>query len=309
MATNYSIIQGQTGFVDPNAASIDTGWSVDGQNAYHTPCNAGIMNALISFGLVVGRQYVFTYPVFNWISGQVYIIAGTQHGTSRTANGTYTETLTMTGSNILSFYSDGSLGISSLSFYDLLLGPQSGRTITFNEKENKWVQQWSWSPELMVKFVDKLFTFLDGILWQHNTNPVLNNFFGVQYSAQIAFIANDEYEVNKLWYNMRFDSTGGWYVQNITIRPNDQFPNGMQTKMTKANCKSIDGVLWADILRDMTDPNFYQIPDPTLRAAVAMFQGRMMQGGYLIVTLQCDDNTSATMASVETYYIDVKKAL
>jgi hypothetical protein len=305
----YSIIQGQEGFIDPVTAAIDTGWTVDGVNAFHTPCNPGTMIALTDFGLVVGRQYVFSYKVFQWTSGQVYIIAGTQNGTSRTAVGSYTETLTMTGNNTLSFYSDGSLGINSLSFYDLLLGPQSGRTITFNEKENKWVQEWGWYPELMVKFLDKLFTFQNGVLWLHNSNSVMNNFFGQQYSAQVVFIPNQEYETNKLWYNMRFDSTGGWYVKDITIRPNDQFPNGMQTQMSKTNCKSIDGVLWADILRDMNDPNFHEIPDAQLRKAVAMFQGRMMQGGYMIVTLQNDDNTPATLASVETYYIDVKKAL
>lgn len=305
----YSIIQGTTGFIDPAQASVDTGWSADGTYATHTPCNAGTMIALTDFGLQVGRQYVFTYTVDQWISGSVRIIAGSLNGTSRSANGTYTETLTMTGSNTLSFYSDGALRISSLQFYDLLLGPKSGRTITFDEKENKWVQEWGWSPELMVKFVDKLFAFQNGVLWLHNSNPVMNNFFGQQYSAQVVFIPNQDYETNKLWYNMRMDSTGGWYVKDITIRPNDQFPNGMQTQMSKKNCKSIDGKLWADILRDMNDPNFYQIPDPALRQAVAMFQGRMMQGGYMVVTLQCDDNTDASLASVETYYIDVKKSL
>lgn len=305
----YSIIQNTTGFVDPSLQALNTGWTVDGVYGVHQSCNPGTMIAMTDFGLQAGRQYVFIYTLDQWVSGQVYLIAGTQNGTSRTANGVYTETLTMTGNQFLSFFSDGALRISMLQFYDLLLGPQSGRTITFNEKENRWVQEWGWYPELMVKFVDKLFAFKNGVLWLHNSNPVMNNFFGQQYSAQITFIPNQDYETNKLWYNMRFDSTGGWYVQDITIRPNDQFPNGMQTRMSKANCKSIDGVLWADILRDMNDPNFFEIPDPALRAAVAMFQGRMMQGGYLVVTLQNDDNIPATIASVETYYIDLKKAL
>lgn len=307
--SHFQIFEGSTGIVDPNTASLTTGWTVDGVFASHDSCNPGTMHSLNNFGLQVGRQYVFTYILDQWVVGGVYIIAGTVNGTNRSANGTYTETLTMTGNNILGFYSNGTLRISKLKFYDLLLGPKSGRTLTFNEKENKWVQEYEWQPEIMVKFLDELFTFKNGTLWLHNSNPVRGNFFGVQYSAKIQFIPNEDYRTNKLWYNMRLNSIGKWYVQNITIEPNDQFPNGMQTMMSTMNMKSIDGKLWADILRDMTDPNFYQIPDPTLRASVAMFQGRLMQGGYLLVTLQCDDTTNAEIVSAETFYIDVKKAL
>jgi len=107
---------------------------------------------------------------------------------------------------------------------------------------------------------------------------------------------------------MRLDSTGGWYVASMITQPDDQFPNGMMTQMTKSNMKVIDGKRWADILRDMTDPNFSSISDPSIRAAVALFQGRMMQGGWTIVTLQCDDTTPATLISAEAYYIDVEKS-
>ena len=306
----YTIIQGSVGVFDPDDWSIMTGWSCDGIYARHDGCNPGTMIALQAFGLQIGRQYVFSYTIDN-VNGSIAtnLIAGTTAGVSRTAAGKYTETVTVAGNDFLSWYGSGTFRLSMLKFYDLLLGPQSGRTLVFNEYENKWVQEWSWQAEVMVKYVESLFTFQNGQLWLHNSNPVLNNFFGQQLSAEVTFVPNQNYEVNHLWYNMRLDSVGAWYVDNITIEPNDQFPNGMQTRMSLKNVKSIDGKLWMDILRDMNDPNFYQIPDPQLRASVAMFQGRMMQGGFLIVTLKNDDSNPASLMSAETYFIDVKKSL
>lgn len=305
----FQIVQGTTGYVDPAVAILDSGWSVDGVYARHTPCNQGEMNALVDFGLQIGRNYVFEYVVDQYVSGGVFLIAGDTFGTNRTAAGTYTETLFTANSPLLHFFSDGELRIRNLSFYDALLGPQSGRTLTFNERANKWVQEWSWQSEMMVKFIDKLFGFLNGELWRFNVNPVMNTFFGVKYPAQVTFISNQDYEKGKLWFNMRMDSTGNWYAPSLVIPPNDQFPNGMQSVLTSKNIKSIDGKMWADILRDFTDPNFAYITDPALRKANALFRGRMMQGGYLIVTLQNDDVTEATLSSVEIYYIDVLKSL
>lgn len=302
------VIKNTIGYVNPSVSITDTGWGISGAYASHSSCNPGTMIALNSFGLVIGRSYVFTYVVDQYINGSVNIIAGTTNGTSRTAAGTYTETLIVAGNNFLSFFSDGALRISLLSFYDNVTGQMQGTTISFNEKENRWDTEFSMKPEMMVKFIDKFFAFKNGQLWQNNVNPVMMNFFGVQYSAQILFIPNQQYEDNKLWFNMRFDSVGGWYAPSIVIPPNDQFPNGMQSTLTKANIKSIDGKLWADILRDMTDPNI-SVPDPALQTAVALFQGRMMQGGHMLVTIQCDDTTPAYINSVELFYINVEKEL
>lgn len=305
----YSIIQGQTGYVNPQTSILDTGWTVDGVYATHGSCNMGTMVAANDFGLQVGRSYVFEYIVDKYINGSVRLFAGTTPGTSRTAAGTYKETLVVEGNNFLSFFSDGGLRIHDLTFYDELLGPQPGRTISFNERANKWVSEYSFMPEMMVKFIDKLFSFSNGSLWQHNVNPLMNNFYGVQYPSQVVFISNQEYQKNKLWFNLRTDSTGGWYCPSIVTPPDDQFPNGMETVLTRNNMKVIDGKLWADILRDVTDPNFAFITDPGLRAANALFRGRMMQGGWLIVTMQNDDITPATLSSAEIYYIDVQKSL
>jgi len=175
---SYQIIQGQTGYVDPSTSILDTGWTVDGVQASHVPCNPGIMLCLNDFGLIVGRAYIFKYTVSNYVSGNVNIIAGTTAGASYSANGTYSQQLTIAGNVYLSFYSNGQLNISSLSFYDAVTGIQAGQTVSFNEKEEKWVSEFSRVPEVYTRFIDKLFTFNNGSLWQENVNPVMNNFYG-----------------------------------------------------------------------------------------------------------------------------------
>jgi|ERR1700761_4668913 len=303
------IIQGQTGVFNPATDILNTGWTTDGVFAYHSGCNPGTMVALNTFGLQVGRAYTITYTVNSITSGYVSVIAGTLLGIQQTAPGTYTEVLVMTGNPYLSFYSNGVCTISKLNFYDTLLGFHPGRTITFNDKYNKWVQEWGWQSEMMVNFIQKFFTFNGGTLWLNNSNTVMGNFFGEQYSVQVKCIPNKDHELNKIWYNLRANSIGKWFVADFYIPPNDQFPGGMDTMMSLKNVKYIDGKLWADILRDMTDPNFYHIADQNQRAGVSMFKGRKMQGNYAIITLQCNDTTLATITSIETYYTEVKKSI
>jgi len=303
------IIQNTDGFINAPIAATATGWSVDGQYAQHVSCNSGKIIALTDFGLVVGRDYVFTYTVDNYVSGQVWVNAGTQDGINRTANGTYTETITQTGNTSLSFYSDGTLRISMLKFYDLLLGPQSAQVISFFDKANKWTADYEYENDTMAKFIDSFVSWKNGNLWVHNTNPVQNNFYGDQFSSKLTIIVNTEYQREKLFYNFRLDAVGRWYMPAISTPDSNQFPNGMLSQLKKNNFKLIDNKLWADLLNDVNDPNFAGISDPTQRRLAALFGGRKMQGGWLIVDLQCDDTDYHEISSVSTYFIETERSI
>lgn len=307
--SGLTIIQNQIGYINPSVASADTGWSIGEGSAIHQACNSGFITALTNFGLIVGRQYVFIFPVSNYSSGEVHIIAGTQVGTNRTANGTYTETLTQTGNTGLSFFSDGNLSIDALSFYDLLLGPQSAQVISFFDKANKWTSDYQYENDTMAKFIDSFVSWKNGGLWVHNTNPVQNNLYGTQYSSKITIVINPEYQKEKIFYNFRMDAVGKWYMPSITTPDSNQFPNGMLTQLKKNNFKLIDNKLFAEILNDVNDPNFAGISDPTQRRLDALFGGRKMQGGWLIVDLQCDDSTYQEISSVEAYYIETSRSI
>jgi hypothetical protein len=306
---SLQIVQNTTGYINAPVAATDTGWSISDGYLVHVACNSGIATSLTDFGLVIGRDYVFTYTVDNYGSGSVAIEAGDTGGTVRNANGTYTETLTQTLNTTISFGSDGNLRVSKLSFYDLLLGPQSAQVISFFDKANKWTADYEYENDTMCKFIDSFISWKGGQLWVHNTNPVQNNLYGVQYSSKITLIVNTEYQKEKIFYNFRLDAVGKWYMPSITTPDSNQFPNGMLSQLKKNNFKLIDNKLWSDILNDVNDPNFATISDPTQRRLDALFGGRKMQGGWLIVNLQCDDTTYNEISSVETYFIDTERSI
>jgi hypothetical protein len=302
---SLTIVQNKTGFVNAPVAATDTGWSISEGFGVHVACQSGSITSLTNFGLVIGRQYIFTYTVDQLTSGEVHILAGTAAGTNRTTNGTFTQTLTQTGDTTLSFFSDGNLRISAIKFYDLLLGPQDAQVISFFDKANKWTADYQYSNDVMAKFIDSFVSWKDGALWVHNTNPIQNNLYGVQYSSKITIIVNVDYQKEKLYYNFRMDAVGNWYMPSISTPDSNQFPNGMLTQLKKNNFKLIDNKLWSSILNDVNDPNFATISDPTQRRLAALFGGRKMQGGWLIVDLQCDSTEYHEISSISTYYTDV----
>lgn len=306
---SLQIIQNTTGFVNIPIAASDTGWQISNGYAVHSACNSGFIISLTDFGLIVGRSYVFTYTVDNYSSGNVQLYAGTLAGTNRNAAGTYTETLVQAANTTLSLFSDGNLRAGTLKFYDLLLGPQAAQVISFHDKMNKWTSDYEFENDCMTKFIDSFISWKDGELWLHNTNPVQGNLYGVQYSPKITLIVNQEYQKEKLYYNFRMDAVGNWYIPSMTTPNSNQFPNGMLSELKKNNLKLKDNKLWADILNDVNDPNFATISNPAQRRLSALFGGRKMQGGWLIVNLQCDDTTYSEISSIETFYEETERSI
>lgn len=307
--SNLQIIQNQTGYVNVPVAATLTGWVISSGYASHDSCQSGIIKSLTNFGLVVGRQYRFTYTVSNRLSGGVQIFAGTLGGTNRTTNGTFTETLTQTGNTTISWFSDGTLRISGVKFYDLLTGEHVAEVVSFHDRENKWTADYEYENDFMAKFIDSFITWKDGRLWVHNTNPIQNNLYGVQYSSKLTIVVNPVYQKEKIFYNFRLDAVGRWYMPSITTPDSNQFPNGMLSQLKKNNFKLKDNKLFADILSDVNDPNFATVSDPVQRRLDALFGGRKMQGGWLIVDLQCDSTDYHEVSSIESYYVETHRGI
>lgn len=295
--SSFQIVQGTTGYVNPAVAALTTGWSISNKYASHEVCNAGTMVSLTSLGLILGRQYTFTYTVDQYASGGVKLIAGTTNGTNRTANGTYTEALTVAGSAALSFYSDGALRISELKFYDTLTGLQTGTTISFNEGTNQWGPEYQYRAEQVVKFGDDLYALKNGQLWKMNDNPVRNNFFGEQFNSSIIFFANLNPSTVKQFFNIRVRSNRAWFAPNtgdINILPVEQRPAGMLSRLTKNRFKNYQGVYFADFLRNIVDPRYADFTE-----VQALFKAESLIGEFMEITLINDDTVEVRLMEVD----------
>lgn len=299
-------LKNQPILIDPALSAIDQGWEISGDLAKHSGCFSGIItsNTIV---LEPGKSYIIIYEVVERVSGGVYAIMGGLNGINRTDIGVYTEQFNIPNGatdTTVKFYSDGVLSVGLTSVFPVLEDAANSITLGFNSEGNKWPTYYPFSVEMMLQFTTSLFSFKGGGLWRHNVNPVRNNFHGEQFDSKIIFIANTEYFKDKLWYNMRLDAKGNWSAPRITTAKTNQFPNGMETALKTGNFKLIDGKLWADILRDKKDPNF--AGETELKS---LFKGRMMQGGWLIVEMECKDTTEASLASVEIYYTEIERSL
>ena len=53
-------------------------------------------------------------------------------------------------------------------------------TLTYSENSNGWPSFYSYMPEYLVGLNNYLYSFSGGNIFQHNSNEVRNNYYGVQ---------------------------------------------------------------------------------------------------------------------------------
>lgn len=85
-------------------------------------------------------------------------------------------------------------------------------TLSFSEKNNGWGQFWSFIPDWFARLGKRFYTIKNGQLWIHNDtdNPVMNNFYGVQYNTSIKTVFNDAMADDKAFRTINTESPQKW---------------------------------------------------------------------------------------------------
>lgn len=111
-----------------------TGWTISGGTANCDGTQTGNSNLLGSATLKVGETYLFTFTVSNYSAGQVRPGLGSITGTYVSANGTYSELLTFTGSAIPFFNADADFtgSIDNVTVYNVT-GTVKDKTTSNND--------------------------------------------------------------------------------------------------------------------------------------------------------------------------------
>ena len=111
--------------------------------------------------------------------------------------------------NVFGFY-DNSTGTYNITL-DTLSSEWSkfgtSTTISFNESSNGWSSRKSYIPENGVSIDTKLYTFKDGLIYEHGRNNLYNNFYGVQYNSYLTFIFNEEFNSVKGFKTINYNGT------------------------------------------------------------------------------------------------------
>ena len=96
-------------------------------------------------------------------------------------------------------------------------------TVSFEEDVNGWKGFASYRQESGLTLNNRYYTFSSGRLWEHNTNPVRNNFYGVQYDSLIEFIFNDSSSLIKEFKTLSTEGTPGWDCTRL-VTDIERFP-------------------------------------------------------------------------------------
>ena len=93
-------------------------------------------------------------------------------------------------------------------------------TLTYSETSNGWPSFYSYYPEYMVGMNNYLYSFSGGNIYQHNTNTVRNNYYGIQGISEITSVFNDEPLSNKVFKTLNLESDSAWSASLETDLPN-----------------------------------------------------------------------------------------
>jgi len=79
-----------------------------------------------------------------------------------------------------------------------------------------WPSFYSFSPDWMQGMNSYFYTWKSGNLFRHNTNPLRNNYYNVQFNSNITGVFNAEPQTIKLFKTMSLESDSPWAVTSLT---------------------------------------------------------------------------------------------
>lgn len=88
--------------------------------------------------------------------------------------------------------------------------PYEAGTLSYSEDVKGWPSFYSFLPDYMMGMNGFFYSWSGGNLYRHNTNPVRNNYYGVQYTSTIQSVFNMEPTTIKLFKTMSYESNDAW---------------------------------------------------------------------------------------------------
>ena len=100
-------------------------------------------------------------------------------------------------------------------------------TLSYSNNAQGWPSFYSFNPDYMIGMNNFFYTFSGGNLYQHNTNELRNNYYGVQYNSQISSVFNESPLQNKVFKTLDLQSDHAWQAYLETdIQDNGNIEDG-----------------------------------------------------------------------------------
>lgn len=277
----YTTLQNTPITIDLTQQGNSRGWTIVGGNAVHETCNSGLIK-LISYPIVAGVSYEFSYTVLSINSGSIISHLGGVTGLNTTTTGFKTETITAINNSPLDFFSNANCEISpvTIRITTSIFNPKAQNTIAWSEKDNKWSDWRGYIPDCGYSLFANMFTYKNGALYRHALDNTRNLFYGQQYPSILRFVANQgqgqpktfesiSYEANRLLVTTTSGITTslGQLSELVDV---DFLKTVLDDGVTQINVYNSEGIYSAGFMRDKN---------------VDIVNGDVLKGTYITVEL------------------------
>lgn len=89
------------------------------------------------------------------------------------------------------------------------------KTLTYSDNVKGWVSFYSFFPDWMCGMNNYFYTWNGGNLYRHNTNPVRNQFYGVNYPSYLKTVLNEFPLDNKIFKTISLVGDDPWDVLSM----------------------------------------------------------------------------------------------
>ena len=94
-------------------------------------------------------------------------------------------------------------------------------TLSFEEDVQGWNSFKSFEQESGTTLNNRYYTTNGGILWEHNTGEVYNNFYGQQHGSYLECVLNDSPSDVKEFKTINYEGTEGWACERVLTNLDD----------------------------------------------------------------------------------------
>jgi hypothetical protein len=128
-----------------------------------------------------------------------------------------------------------------------------GKAIVYNldAEPNHWQGSYSFNPEGFVTLQNKLYSFKNGGLYEHNQTTSTNEFYGVQYKSKIMGVSNMQPDIPKVYNNVAVQSN----LCPTFVYFYNQYPYQQASDLVDFDFTQLEGIWYATLYRNKLVPN------------------------------------------------------
>ncbi len=157
-----------------------------------------------------------------------------------------------TSRNVIAGY-DNKLNLLYITFRSADSSEEETAIFVERNGEERWISLNDFLPDKYASMNNRLFSFMDGSLWEHNVNTTYNLFYNTPHSTSIKHLFSSEISHEKMLLNVSVESNKQWEFDPILSNRYNPITGGtieQETSLAKSNFVRRDNIFYADVMRD-----------------------------------------------------------